>query len=204
MSKPNLPSIERRFVSDLELRSNGEGKMPTIVGYAARFNMKSVVMYDFREIIKPGAFTQSLARGDDVRALVEHSGGLMVLGRRSAGTLRVTEDDKGLRYEVDPPDTGAGRDIVTLIGRKDISQSSFGFRTVKANWIVDAAEGGMDVRELVQVDLFDVSPVAFPAYPDTEVSLRSAYYKSEKHEARAVGDDEIRRVHNRLRMAEAA
>lgn len=205
MSKPSAPTIERRFIQEgIELREQGEGKMPVIAGYAARFNTKSVVMWGFREVIKPGAFAQSLGRGDDVRVLVNHDSA-NVIGRRSAGTLKVLEEDgKGLRFEVEPPDTQAGRDIVTSIRRKDVTGMSFGFRTVKANWTIDANEGNIDIRELLQVDLIEVSPVTFPAYPDTEVSVRSWYdqERREAREGRPASDIDIRRLDARLRLAE--
>lgn len=200
MSKATLPSIERRFITGLELRDQGEGKTPVIAGYAARFNTKSVVMWDFREIIKPGAFAQSLSRGDDVRALVDHDPA-RIIGRRSAGTLKVEEDEQGLRCEITPPDTQVGRDIVTSIRRKDVSGMSFGFRAVRTNWTIDPVEGNIDLRELLQVDLFDVSPVTFPAYPETDVSVRS-FYEAERREARAASDADVRRLNARLRLAQ--
>jgi HK97 family phage prohead protease len=120
---------ERRFfASGIELRggSSGGGGLPRIVGYGAVFNTLSEPLSDsrgkaFREIIRPGAFLRSLANAQqgkaDILARFEHS---TILGRVSNGTLRLHEDERGLRYEIDPPDTGAGRDLITLIRRGDV------------------------------------------------------------------------------------
>jgi hypothetical protein len=82
----------------------------------------------------------------------------------------MSEDDHGLKIEIDPPDAQWARDLMTSIERGDVDQMSFGFRTITDSWqLVD----GEDIRTLIEVKLFDVSPVTFPAYPDTEVGLRS-------------------------------
>ncbi len=155
---------------------DGEG-MPIIEGYAAVFNKPSEDLGGFTEFIAPGAFTNSI-KNDDVRALINHDTGLSTIGRTSAGTLELSEDKHGLKYRVQPPDTSAGRDIVELIKRGDITQSSFGFQTVTDKWeTIDGAE----VRTVIEAKLFDVSPVTFAAYPDTEVAVRSL----EKHKADA-------------------
>ncbi len=167
-----IETKEIRYTTASELRLAGvaDDELPKLVGYAAVFGKLSQDVGGFREIIQQGAFTETLGRHDDVRALVEHDGGLMTLGRTTAGTLRLTEDDVGLRVEIDPPDTQAGRDIIELVGRGDIGQMSFGFHTVADSWnMVD----GEEVRTLIEVELFDVSIVSFPAYPGTKIGLRS-------------------------------
>lgn len=159
----------RTYVVD-ELRvapKEGEaGKM--IRGHAAVFNKDSEEMFGFTERIAPGAFTRTLKEGADVRALFNHDPNV-VLGRSKAGTLRMSEDKEGLAVEIDPPDTQAARDLLVSIERGDISQMSFGFRTIRDSW---HTEEKRMIRTLEEVELFDVSPVTFPAYPDTDVSAR--------------------------------
>lgn len=171
MSKPQM---ERRFLKGLELREDKaqDGRIATLVGYAALFNSLSEDLGGFRELIRPGAFKESLARGDDVRALVGHDS-TMVIGRRSAKTLAISEDDRGLRVEIAVPDTTVGRDLVVSMKRGDITGQSFGFSTVKDEWSRQSKDGDIVYRrELVQVDLFEVSAVAWPAYTDTSVEAR--------------------------------
>ena len=157
--------LERRAFS-FELRAQ---ESPVIAGHAALFNTDADIGGYYVERISPGAFSESIG-ADDIRALFNHSPDY-VLGRNKAGTLRLDEDERGLAIEIDPPDTQLARDLVTSIKRGDISQMSFGFFTKDAEW---KTENGKDVRILKKVQLFDVSPVTFPAYSQTDVSVRSA------------------------------
>lgn len=163
--------IEHRSfaLQGVEVRAADGG--PRIVGYAAVFDKQSVNLGGFTEIIRRGAFTKTLQDGADVRALWNHDSNY-VLGRTKSGTLALTEDDTGLRIEVTPPDTQWARDLMETIRRGDVDQMSFGFRTVRDKWQSD--ENGVTVRELLEVALYDISPVTFPAYPDTQVQVRSA------------------------------
>lgn len=164
---------ERRFAQAPELRMiEGESDQPTIVGYAAVFNQRSFDLGGFTEIIKPGAFTRTLASNPDVRALVNHESGLMTIGRTTNGSLKVEEDEIGLRVTIMPPDTQAGRDVVTLIKRGDLNQMSFAFYTKADNWI---EQNGGILRELHEVDINngDVSVVTYPAYGQTVVQMRA-------------------------------
>lgn len=155
----------------LKLEDRGANGKPKIAGYAAVFDsLSEPIGGQFREKIRPGAFRKSLASGPDVCALVDHDPA-KILGRKSAGTLSIVEDKRGLYVEIDPPDTTYGRDVVESMRRGDITGMSFGFTTVEDDWINDS--GGEAVRELREVDVFDVSVVTYPAYPDTEVALRS-------------------------------
>ncbi len=160
--------IERRIYScpGLEIRAEDD-KPPVLVGYAALFGEMSEDLHGFRERIAPGAFAKSL--GGDVRALFNHDSNL-ILGRTRSGTLRLEEDQRGLRVEITPPDTSVARDLIESVRRKDVDQMSFGFRTRKDDW--EEFDGGL-VRTLIEVTLLDVSPVTFPAYPQTEIALRS-------------------------------
>jgi uncharacterized protein len=146
-----------------------DGKPSLITGYPAKFGKLSRNLGGFRERINSGAFTRTLAEGADVRALINHNPDL-VLGRSTAGTLRLKEDSIGLRMEIDPPDTQAAHDVMTSISRGDVTHGSFRFRVRDDNW---KTEDGGTVRELQDVDLADVSVVTFPAYEDTVTSVRS-------------------------------
>jgi len=161
--------IEYRHLLKAELRLQDENGKKKIIGHAAIFNSLSEELWGFKERVMPGAFKRTLAEGADVRALINHNPSL-VLGRNKAGTLTLKEDERGLFASIDPPDTTAGRDIIESINRKDIDGMSIGFRSVDERWI---KEDGMNIRELIDVDLFDISVVTYPAYTTTEVMIRS-------------------------------
>ena len=157
----------REVRSCSELRMSGDGR--TLVGYAAVFNQETQIgdaRCGFREVVAPGAFKDSLA-SDDCRALWNHDSAC-VLGRKSAGSLRMVEDDHGLRVEIDLPETQCGRDVAALVKRGDVTGMSFGFETKRDEWNSDRT-----VRTLRACRLFDVSPVTYPAYEGTDVALRS-------------------------------
>jgi HK97 family phage prohead protease len=164
--------FERRFFAGkLELRAEAD-KPKQILGYGAVFNALSEDLGGFREIIEPGAFSDVL--GDDVRALLNHDPNLL-LGRTTAGTLGLTEDEVGLRYEITPPDTTYANDLIVSIGRKDLDQSSFAFRVaVKGETWKEPTESQPYYLRIIHkfARLFDVSPVTFPAYQATSVALR--------------------------------
>ena len=159
---------EFRFGFAPEIREDGGA--PKITGYAAVFNEETDLGY-FREVIRPGAFKRSISEGADVRALVEHDPA-RIIGRTKAGTLSLREDEKGLLVEIEPPDTTVGTDVVKSLKRGDLDKMSFGFfikgeemKKVDGQWL----------REINDVDLFDVSVVAFPAYEGTSVEARSMF-----------------------------
>jgi HK97 family phage prohead protease len=159
---------EKRIIGGkLEIRESGGTKK--ITGYAAVFNSLSEDLGGFREKINPGAFRSAIKKSDTV-ALFNHDSNI-VLGRTSAGTLELKEDKTGLFMEIDPPDTQAARDLMVSIERGDIKQQSFGFIVKNDSWeTVD----GEEIRTIGEVEeLYDVSPVTYPAYPDTSVALRS-------------------------------
>ena len=168
--------IERRRLDAAEFRvvRDDSGKLKMLSGYGAKYNARSLPLgwfEEFREVIAPGAFDETLAKGDDVRFLFNHDPNI-VLGRTTSRTLRLSSDSIGLKFEVEPPDTQAARDIMTTIDRGDVSQCSFGFRTLDDDWSEDQSDGTL-IRTLLKVALYDVSAVTYPAYPDTEVSVRS-------------------------------
>lgn len=178
--KPKAAIERRRLRFDLaEIRVIDGANGPAIRGYAAKFNADSEDLGGFKEFIAPGCFTASIAECD-VRCLVDHNPTL-ILGRNKAGTLTLSEDEIGLVFECNLPDTQAGRDIAVSIKRGDVSGCSFGFIAVAEAWHnVD----GEIRRELIRAHLFDVGPVTFPAYPDTDVAMRSldAYRCKCRHE----------------------
>lgn len=148
-----------------------DGAPAKLVGYAAIFNELSEDLGGFREKIVPGAFRKAVAE-DDIRALFNHNPD-HVLGRTKSGTLRLTEDDKGLRMEVDLPDTQVARDLAVSIERGDITGQSFAFRVRPGGQSFDQDKDGKTIRTLSDVALYDVGPVVYPAYLKTEISLRS-------------------------------
>lgn len=155
--------------SRMEVRSaEGAGAPSVITGYAAVFHSLSEDLGGFRERILPGAFKASLEENADIRALWNHDSNY-VLGR-TPNTLSLWEDEIGLRFEVTPPDTQWARDLMESIGRGDVTQTSFRFITRKDQFI--HGEDDIIYRELVELELIEVSPVTFPAYQATNVQLR--------------------------------
>jgi HK97 family phage prohead protease len=160
-------TLERRATtSPPEVRAGESGK--TAKGYAALFNTRASIGGYFTEEIAPGAFAATL-KSSDIRALIDHDNG-RVIGRSTAGTLRLMEDARGLSVEIDLPDTTDGRDLAVQLERGDISGMSFGFRVTKDEW---DETGAVPARTIRAVELFEVSAVAFPAYDDTSIALRS-------------------------------
>lgn len=165
----DMSLLERRTISGrVELRE-GADKVASVRGYGAVFNSNSLDLGGFIERIAPGAFARSLKEGADVRLLVDHDSA-KVLGRRSAGTLEVSEDDTGLLVCSPMPDTSYARDLAVSMKRGDISQMSFGFIPRKDRW--DKSPDGL-LRTLLDVDVIECSVVTFPAYPTTSAAVRS-------------------------------
>ena len=160
---------EKRKASEIRSIETDDGKLRKIVGYAAVFEKPSEDM-GFIEYVRKGAFKKALKRSD-ARALFNHDTDTLPLGRQSAGTLKLKEDDTGLYYEITPPDTQGARDLMTSIDRGDIKEASYGFTVAVDEWDYS----GKDVikRTIIEVgEIFDVSPVVFAAFNDTTVALR--------------------------------
>ena len=171
-------SLERRFTT--ELRTAGR----RLEGYAATF-AHTADLGAFRERISLGAFRDALR--SDILALLDHDAG-KVLGRTRTGTLELREDDKGLAFSLQLPDTAAGRDVMALAERGDLGGMSFGFTVPEGG---EQWEG--DTRTLRTIGLREISVVsAWPAYEGTEVALR----------ARIGGVKHARRM-RAIRLAEA-
>lgn len=176
-------NIERRYAAGpmragIETRADGK---PVIVGYASVFYREGdpgteyALWPDVFERIKPGAFDRAV-KDDDVRALFNHDANV-VLGRKSAGTLRLSVDAVGLRYEIDPPDTAQAAAVVEAIRRGDVDGSSFGFVPEPAGTVYREERRGDKLVTIVErkaVRLLDVSPVTFPAYESASAGVRSA------------------------------
>jgi HK97 family phage prohead protease len=172
-------TMERRTLSEpVEFRTDKSGK-PMIAGYGAVFNSQTNIGDAWVEDIAPGAFSETIK--DDVRSLFDHNSAL-ILGRTKSKTLRIWEDDRGLRYEVDLPETQAGKDLQVSMDRGDVDGSSFAFTVTHDEWNHDA---NPPRRTIHKVKLYEVGPVTFPAYPDAEVGLRSMQSSLEVREKAA-------------------
>lgn len=161
-----MSKIEKRSSTTGVEAQEAEGTR-TLVGYAAVFERLANIGGWFQEQIAPGAFTDAIK--GDVRALVNHDAG-RVIGRTKSGTLRLSEDGVGLRVEIDVPDTTDGNDIWELVERQDVSGMSFGFIVTKELW---DETGDVPVRTIQALELMEVSAVAWPAYDDTTIGVRS-------------------------------
>lgn len=160
----SMDNIEKRAAT-IEAAQE-ESRMVT--GYAAVFDSDSEDLGGFIEQIERGAFKEAIERSD-VRALFNHDDNF-ILARTASGTLKLYEDERGLKYEFEAPKTTAGNDLLEMIKRGDISQSSFGFTVEEDDW---SNRDGMAFRKIKKVKrLYDVSPVTFPAYPEASVAVR--------------------------------
>lgn len=176
----------RKLAARPECRASTDPAAPgnKLAGYAAKFSVESEVLYDadvlvdalgnplpFIEVLDPHVFDRTLRELPDVRALYNHDTSA-VLGRTKSGTLRLSLDDEGLGFEDDLPDTIDGQRARVLVGRGDIDGCSFGFVVLRDDFV--ERPGLPHLRTLFDVDLFEISiAVAFPAYPDSDVSLRT-------------------------------
>ncbi len=186
--------MERRFVpmigSSVAIQTR-EDKPPMISGYAAVFFREDDPGTQYElfpglvERILPGAFDRALSEADDCRGLFNHDPN-QLLGRTKSGTLRLSIDAKGLKYEIDAPDTQTGRDACTMLERGDLAGSSFSFMPDDVTW---RETGDTTIREVRSLHLYDVGPVTFPAYESTSAGVRAlgdvqeARAALEKHQA---------------------
>jgi|AntAceMinimDraft_1070359.scaffolds.fasta_scaffold09431_3 hypothetical protein len=172
-----------------EFRAEVSGDSVKVSGYASVFNEIADIGGYFREVVRPGAFTAALERGDDAQFLIGHRD--LPLARVASGTLRLTQDDKGLRMEteLDASDPDVAR-IVPKMKRGDLTKMSFGF-TIRPDgeqrW-VDKGDEETELREIISVGrLYDVSIVPEPAYAGTDIALRSLEaFRAERGDAPAV------------------
>lgn len=193
-AKPEGPEL-RCVVAKVERRAVDGGKV-TVAGYAAVFGEVTDIGGWFTETLARGAFTETL-KTSDVRAYFDHDRG-RILGRSTAGTLRLTEDTKGLHVEIDLPDTTDGRDVAALIERGDVSGMSFGFAVQRQLWDETVEP---PLRTILAVDLREVSIVSEPAYEGATIALRSLEAaRKEKREHPAYRRIEARRAEMEQRI----
>jgi HK97 family phage prohead protease len=193
--------MERRvFSGPMEIREGADGE-PEIVGYAAVFDQWSQDLGGFIERIEPGFFAPVLE--SDVRGLWQHDPS-HVLGRTTNGTLALAEDDNGLQVRIRPPDSQWARDALVSMRRGDVNQMSFGFEVAEDRWERASEEtGGIARRTLIRAArLYDVSPVTFPAYPQTSVSVRQHLAGLQARAAEGADDEDALRE-RRLQAREA-
>lgn len=185
--------VETRIADDsVEVRSIGNKEI--LLG-RIMYNSLSVDMGGFRERFLPGAFAEHLRSNPDVFAKYEHGlkGSGLPLGRTSAGTLRLKDGPEALEFEIDPPDTTEGRDLLVSAKRRDTKGSSFGFRVPKGGekWVY---ENGQRIREISKAVLTDISPTPYPVYPGNDVrvamrSLEAWQAETEGEERRSIAYD---------------
>ena len=162
---------EIRVHAGMQVEARAENDAPGLVGYAAVFDTEADIAGMFREVIRKGAFADAITR-DDIHALDNHDYG-RVIGRKKSGTLKIYEDDRGLRVEITPPDTTIARDLMANIAAGNIDQMSFAFSMDGGRQVWDDS-GDMPLRSIERVgELFEVSVVPRGAFPTTEVGLRS-------------------------------
>jgi HK97 family phage prohead protease len=165
----------------VECRSEITGD--TLAGHAAVFDTLAQLPRHYEQMAR-SAFDEALERGDDAAALVNHDPSL-ILGRRSAGTLRLDVDRRGLAFEVDLPDTSYARDLRASITRGDIAGMSFGFVAGSHTW--GRAPDGRQLRTHTSVKrLLDISPVTYPAYEGTDLALRALVIQPEPNRHRLI------------------
>lgn len=164
----------RSLIGDLHIESREVGTASrTIVGYAAKFECWSdPIMGWFREKIAREAFDGCDL--SDVIMCFNHNTD-SILARTTSGTLRLEVDDVGLRFAFEAPNTTLGSDMLELVRRGDVSKCSFRFGVAQDEWQYADEKNGlpMDERTIIRFSrVMDVSLVVFPAYPETEASVR--------------------------------
>jgi HK97 family phage prohead protease len=156
-------------------RSEERSSIGALEGHAAVFydgtaGTEFQLWEDLWERVMPGAFDDALRRGDDARGLFNHDAN-QLLGRVSSGTVTLRTDKRGLAYRIELPDTTLGRDVLTLAKREDISGSSYAFLPLREALRMEWVNGKEKwIREIESVELFDVSPVVWPAFTATDVA----------------------------------
>lgn len=155
-------------ITQLKTRDAETGGGQIVTGYASVFDQPTSIANIYTEVIAPGAFDRTLATNNDIRALFNHDTG-RVLGRTKSGTLQLSEDEHGLAFVLELPDTTTGRDLAISLQRGDINQCSFGFYPTREAW--DYSDPDNPIDTVQEVDLLEISIVTFPAYEGTEAEL---------------------------------
>lgn len=202
MPKEQMEKERRSNKLKVEVRAaEGENQPKKIVGYAVKWDLLSDPIWGcFQERFQKGAFMKCLRDNPDVIASWQHDFS-EILGRTTASTLVVEEDDIGLRYEITPP-SWAGPHVET-IERGDVTGSSFTFQAIRAEW--DDSNPDMEIRTVLEAELFEVAPVTFPAYPQSESGVRSAEDVIKEHrELKKKDNFKLDLMKKRLDLAEKA
>lgn len=195
---------ERRILT-VEMHAAGDESNPIIAGDAAVFNQETTIGTWFREMIKPGAFTRVLSEKPDVVAAYNHDWNF-ILGRTTAGTLRLKETSQSLRYEADinPKDPQA-MSVYEKVKRGDVTQASFAFTVRTEEWTKPVEKGQLALRSVIEVDqLYDVGPVAFGAYPQASAQARSKADEFMQIQEPTVGQESPAEVLARAALQEQA
>ena len=177
--KEQLKEVRYIPLDDVFIKRNENDKESMVLrGYVVKFNERSVLLCDeFYERVSPGAFAKSL-EANVIKALWNHNSDI-ILGSTKSRTLSLEEDDIGLKFELQLPNTNNAKDIYESITRGDVYGVSFGFYVKKENWEYLKEEDVYE-RNLLEIELLEISPTAFPAYPTSEVGKRSMERESIK------------------------
>ncbi len=179
--------VERRVIAaDMEIRASEDGEPDRMVGYAIRYNEASHDLGGFTEYVAPGAARAATTGNADVLAFWNHDSG-QVLGRTTSGTLRLTEDEQGIRAEITPPSWASNH--MESVRRGDVTGMSFGFR-VNEDTVTEREDGTL-IRTLNDVEVMEVSPVSMPAYPSTSIDARELRNRV-RHERKMTDAQKIR------------
>lgn len=204
--------VEKRVLkwgegAELELREDAASGGEVVSGYASVFNRETEFWPGYREVIRPGAFTRTLKRDNDVKALWDHST-TYILGARRAGSLELREDKTGLAFDIDPRRAGGDwsptiRDLVLgPLGKGEVDGASFAFRATGAeekHVPEHGDEPGYVLREITEVELQEVSIVPFPQYSEATVALRDIRSELERRlEVGALTEDQIRGIFSEI------
>lgn len=139
-----------------------------LVGYVVKWNSRSQLIWgDFYEQFAPKAFSESLKNQPDIRALFEHDH-KSLLGRTTSNTLILNEDDRGLRFELTPPDTQLGRDLLVSVDRGDIRGMSFGFIATSESWDFNQEPC---LRTVTNAEIYEVTVTSMPAYQESDIQI---------------------------------
>ena len=204
--KYNNITMEKRIYnleSRIEKREDGK---EVVIGYGSVFNSRSENLGGFYEYISPEAITNETIKNSDVRALINHDPNLILArSKNGEGNLKLSIDERGLRYEYEMPDLSYARDLSINLKNGNISQSSFAFTIASNGEQWDTDKEGRDIRTITKIDrLFDISSVTYPAYPDASsdlvVAQRSLSLYKENKEKKEEENDLVMRSLAKLKI----
>lgn len=169
-----METTERRICGNIECRAAGDGSDDLIIaGYAALFDAETERWPGSYEVVRRGAFTETLEKHDQVAYFAHDK--TMVLARKSAGTLTLEEDATGLRVEIRMANTAINQNHYASVKRGDVKGMSFGFVAHPDGQRWSVLPSGGELRELTRVMVFDVGPHPDPQYPGTSLEARARW-----------------------------